>query len=205
MDDRLFFSATQRNKAAIGDVLSTYLPDSGTVLEIASGSGEHAVSFQTRFPNINWQTSECNPTYRKSISAWINYQGLSAKMEQPLDLDVEKKPWPLTSKLRTTLNGIVCINMIHISPWSCTKSLIYETSTILKSDQFLILYGPFKRNNKHISHSNFQFDIALRSQNPTWGVRNLDEVCKLATENGFKNPEVIEMPANNLSIIFHRK
>ena len=205
MDNRLFFPATQRNRVPIGDVLENNLPESGTVLEIASGSGEHGVVFQERFPNINWQTSDCNLSCRKSISAWIKFQDLCTKMAQPIDLDVEDRPWPLTSSIRSTLKVIVCINMIHISPWGCSQALFEEAGKILKMRQLIILYGPFKMNNKHTSESNYQFDRSLRIQNPFWGVRDLEEIFKLGTKNGFENEDVIEMPANNFSIVLRKK
>ena len=202
MDERLFFPATERNKAPIGEVLSQILPSKGVVLEIASGSGEHGVMFQECFPNILWQTSDPNTSYRKSISAWIKHQGLITKMPQPLDLDVQKRPWPLTQEFRSSLKAIVCINMIHISPWVCTEALFEEAGNLLEKDQLLMLYGPFKRNGAHTSESNERFDQSLNAQNPNWGIRDLDAVSEIGVKNGFKNHDVIEMPSNNLSIIF---
>ena len=202
MDERLFFPATERNKAPIGEVLSQILPSKGVVLEIASGSGEHGVMFQECFPNILWQTSDPNTSYRKSISAWIKHQGLITKMPQPLDLDVQKRPWPLTQEFRSSLKAIVCINMIHISPWVCTEALFEEAGNLLEKDQLLMLYGPFKRNGAHTSESNERFDQSLNAQNPNWGIRDLDAVSEIGVKNGFKKHDVIEMPSNNLSIIF---
>ena len=205
MDERLFFPATERNKDSIGEVLLQFLPQNGSVLEIASGSGEHGVTFQENFPSIYWQTSDPDPSYRKSISAWIKHQGLITLMPQPLDLDVQKRPWPLTLKFRSTLKAIVCINMIHISSWGCTEALFEESGKLLKSNQLLILYGPFKRNGKHISESNSRFDQSLKVQNPSWGVRELEMIIKLGVMNGLEKHDVISMPANNLSVIFFRK
>ena len=205
MDERLFFPATERNRGAIGEVLSKTLPSNGFVLEIASGSGEHGVTFQERFPNIHWQTSDPDPSYRKSISAWIKHQGLMGKMPQPLDLDVQKRPWPLTNEFRSSLKAIVCINMIHISPWGCTQALFEESGKLLEKDQWLMLYGPFKRNGEHTSESNARFDQSLKVQNPTWGVRNLDVVSEVGVKNGFENHDIFEMPANNLSVIFQKR
>ena len=202
MDERLFFPATERDRGPIGEVLSKTLPSNGFVLEIASGSGEHGVIFQGLFPSIHWQTSDPDPSYRKSISAWIKYQGLMAKMPQPLDLDVQKRPWPLTPEFRSSLKAIVCINMIHISPWGCTKDLFEEAGNLLEKDQFLMLYGPFKRNGEHTSESNARFDHSLKRQNPNWGVRDLDDVSEIGVENGFINHSVFEMPANNLCVSF---
>ncbi len=205
MDERIFFPATERNRDAIADVLSEVLPQSGIVLEIASGSGEHGVIFQTRFPNLYWQTSDPNPSYRKSISAWIGHQGLSNKMPEPIDLDVEKTPWPLSLELRSSLKAIVCINMIHISPWKCTNALFKEAGNLLKKNQVLILYGPFKIDGEHISESNFRFDQTLRARNSLWGVRDLDAVSEIGTKNRFNKRKIVHMPANNLLVIFELK
>ena len=205
MDQRLFFPATERNRDHIGEVLSKVLPQSGLVLEIASGSGEHGVAFQKRFPNLCWQTSDPALSSRESIRAWINYQGLGNKMPEPIDLDAEKRPWLLTAESQSSLQAIVCINMIHISPWSCTEALFEEAGNLLKKDQLLMLYGPFKRYGDHISESNSRFDKSLKVQNPSWGVRDLDAVSEIGMNNGLEKYKVVDMPANNLSIIFLKK
>ncbi len=205
MDYRLFFPATERNRGPIGSALSKVLPESGTILEIASGSGEHGVTFQKRFPNIVWQTSDPVHSYRKSISAWINYHNLSKKMPEPIDLDVEKRPWPLSIELRSTLKSIVCINMLHISAWSCTKALFEEADSLLKSDHLLLIYGPFKLNGHHISESNLRFDKSLKDTNSVWGVRDLEAVSKIAINNGFDEIDTIKMPANNFLLNYKKK
>ncbi len=202
MDKRLFFKATERNRVCIGDALSEILPKEGTILEIASGSGEHGVTFQERFPSIIWQASDPEVEYRDSISAWIKYKNLSTKMPTPIRIDVREKPWPLTTELKASLKVIVCINMLHITPWECTKSLFEEAKNYLKKDYLLILYGPFKKNGKHTSESNRLFNESLKSQNESWGVRDLSEVIKIGSKNGFKNQAVMQMPANNLLIVF---
>ncbi len=204
MDDRFFFPATLRNRAPIGDVLMKILPKNGIVLEIASGSGEHGITFQKKFPNICWQTSDPDPSCRKSIKAWIDHEGLSGKMPMPLDLDVLKRPWQLSSEFKSSLRAIICINMIHISPWCCTKALFQEAETCLEKDQLLMLYGPFKISGEHISASNYNFDKTLRSQNSLWGVRDLDDISEIAKTHKLEMVEKIIMPANNLSVIFQR-
>ena len=204
MDERLFFSATKRNTDHISNVLTRLLPKSGFVLEIASGSGEHAVSFQERFPNICWQTSDPDPFCRKSIRAWIKHKSFLIKMPSPIDLDVLNHPWPLTSELRNKLKGIVCINMLHISPWECTVALFEEAGNLLKKDQFLMIYGPFKVNGEHTSGSNFRFDESLKTRNPNWGIRDFEFVNEIGTKYGFKKGYSIKMPANNLSLIFKK-
>ena len=203
MDNRLFFSATLRNRDCIGDVLSRIIKK-GSVLEIGSGSGEHGVVFQKRFPGIIWQTSDPELVHRKSISSWIEYEDLTKKMPQPLDIDVEKIPWKIPLRLAHSLQGIVSINMIHVAKWSCTIALFKESGKLLKKGQFLILYGPFKIGNKHTSQSNYIFDNSLKMQNDLWGIKNLEEVCYESKKNGFYQEDIIGMPANNFSIIFRK-
>ena len=204
MDNRLFFPATERNSKLIGDVISNIPLKSGFVLEIGSGSGEHGVVFQKRFPELTWQSSDPELIHRKSIISWIEHENLNFEMPQPLDIDVEKTPWEIPFDLRLSLQAIVSINMIHIVSWNCTKSLFKESGKLLKNDQFLILYGPFKIGNKHISRSNDFFDSSLKKQNKNWGVRDLGDVSREAARNGFIEEELIHMPANNFSVIYRK-
>tara|TARA_B100000900_G_scaffold83709_1_gene67689 strand:- start:591 stop:1211 length:621 start_codon:yes stop_codon:yes gene_type:complete len=203
LDNRLFFPATQRNRDCIGNVLSRFIKK-GSVLEIGSGSGEHGVVFQKRFPKIIWQTSDPELVHRKSISSWIEFEDLSKKMPQPLEIDVKKIPWKIPLRLALSLQGIVSINMIHVSHWSCTVALFKESGKLLKKGQFLILYGPFKICNKHTSQSNFFFDNSLKKQNHLWGIKNLEEVGDEAEKNGFSEENIIRMPSNNFSIIYRK-
>ena len=203
MDNRLFFPATLRNRDCIGDVLSKILKK-GLVLEIGSGSGEHGIVFQKRFPDIIWQTSDTELLHRKSISSWIEHEDLNKKMPQPLELDVEKIPWKIPLRLVHSLQGIVAINMIHVAHWTCTIALFRESGKLLKKGQFLILYGPFKIGNKHTSQSNYFFDNSLKMQNDLWGIKNLEEVCDESKKNGFSQEDIISMPANNFSIIYRK-
>jgi hypothetical protein len=203
LDNRLFFSATQRNRNCIADVLSRIIKK-GSVLEIGSGSGEHGVVFQKRFPEIIWQTSDPKLVHRKSISSWIEYENLTQKMPQPLEIDVEKIPWKVPLRLAHSLQGIVSINMIHVAQWSCTTALFKESGKLLKKGQFLMLYGPFKIGNKHTSQSNYFFDNVLKTQNDLWGIKNLEEVCDESRKNSFSQQDIIKMPANNLSIIYRK-
>ena len=204
-DYRLNFPATTRNRESIAAVLSNYISPNSLLLEIASGSGEHGVFFQKKFPSITWQTSDPELVHRKSINSWIMHEGLYSKMPEPLDLDVEICPWSITNRLGALIKGIVCINMIHISPWSCTRSLFEESKKYLDQCNFLMLYGPFLRKEKQTSESNLYFDQSLKMQNPLWGLRNLDNVNDIAFKNGFKLDKVIDMPANNLSVIYRLK
>ena len=204
MDNRLFFSATQRNRECIGDLLSRIIKKKGSILEIGSGSGEHGIFFQKRFPEIKWHTSDPNLIHRKSISSWIKHEELSKKMPQPINLDVEKIPWNIPVKLINSLQGIVSINMIHVAQWSCTVALFRESGKLLTEGKFLMLYGPFKIFNKHISQSNYFFDNSLKMQNNLWGIRNLEEISEEAKKNGFFQEDIISMPANNFSIIYRK-
>ena len=204
MDSRLFFPATQRNKKFIGDVLSKILLKKGSILEIGSGSGEHGIEFQKRFPEIIWQASDPVLEYRKSISSWIDHERLNNKMPEPLKIDVKDTPWQIPSNILDSLQGIISINMIHIAPWHCTESLFKESGKLLKDRRFLLLYGPFKINNKHTCESNKLFDESLKNQNKDWGVRNLETVNEEAMINGFNQEQIIEMPANNIILIYRK-
>jgi len=131
LDNRLFFPATKRNSAFIGDVLSKIIKKNGSILEIGSGSGEHGVFFQKRFPEITWQTTDPDLLHRKSIISWIEYEKLNKKMPEPLELDVANIPWEIPLKLAYSLQGIVSINMIHVAQWSCTVALFRESGKLL--------------------------------------------------------------------------
>ena len=204
-DYRLNFPATTRNRDSIAEVLSNYISPNCWLLEIASGSGQHGVFFQKKFPLITWQTSDPELDHRQSINSWIMHEGLYSKMPEALELDVEMRPWPITNRLGALIKGIVCINMIHISPWSCTKALFEESKRYLSNNNFLILYGPFLRKNIPTVESNLNFDQSLKLENPLWGLRELEEVNKLALKNEFEKGNVIEMPANNLLVIYRLK
>ena len=204
-DARLVFPATARNREPIADVLSDWLPASGTVLEIASGSGEHAVAFQTRFPGIRWQASDPDPRHRRSINAWITASGLNARMPIALDLDVQKQPWNLPEPVVTDLAALVCINLLHISPADCTRALLKQAEQLLPQTAPLIIYGPFKRGGCHTSESNANFDQSLKERNPSWGLRDLEWVLELASEqDAFEINACLSMPANNLTIVLSR-
>tara|TARA_Y100001968_G_scaffold309918_1_gene330340 strand:- start:43 stop:687 length:645 start_codon:yes stop_codon:yes gene_type:complete len=201
-DNRLNFPSTRRNRDSIAEVLSHYIVPNGLFLEIGSGSGEHGVFFQTTFPSIIWQTSDPESAHRRSIISWINYQGLSSKMPDPICLDVENRPWPIPKEQKAKIKGIICINMIHISPWNCTKALFEESKGFLGDNNFLMLYGPFLRAKIKTTEGNLKFDQSLKLKNPQWGLRKLDDVTKIASKNGFQKEKIIEMPANNLSVIY---
>ncbi|MFL0786370.1 MAG: DUF938 domain-containing protein, partial [Prochlorococcus sp.] len=163
---------------------------------------EHAVAFQKLFPKLIWHCSDIEPKHLRSINAWIHFEQLEQVMPAPITLDVRNRPWQLPDVLIDHLCGVICINMIHITPWNCCESLIQEASQIVGESAPLILYGPYKRNGLHTSESNAKFDESLRKQDPSWGVRELEDVKQLGLSVGLYLNNIIEMPANNLSLIF---
>jgi SAM-dependent methyltransferase len=195
-DARRFAPAAARNREPILDVLRAHLPASGTALEIASGSGEHAVAFAAAFPTLVWQPSDPDPANRESIAAWIAAAG-APNLLPPIDLDTTGEVWPLA-----TADAVVCINMIHIAPWDACLGLMRGAARLLAPGGLLYLYGPFMRDGAHTAPSNAAFDESLRARDPAWGVRDLGEVSEAA--QGFARPAVIAMPANNLSVLFRR-
>ena len=205
MDQRLFFPATERNRGPIGDLLKQLLPGSGAVLELASGSGEHAVCFQQRFPHLRWQASDPDPDHRASINAWIQHQGLSQVMPAALNLDVEHRPWPLPQNLQGAVKAVVCINLLHISPATCTEALLQEACDRLPTNGLLIIYGPFCCNGRHTSASNAAFDASLRQRNPRWGLRDLDWIDALLNHHPMNLVGRHAMPANNTTLVLRRR
>jgi SAM-dependent methyltransferase len=198
-DARLVFPATARNREPILAVLRGVLPEAGTVLEIASGSGEHVTQFARAFPHLVFQPSDPNAECRASVDAWAAHEGL-ANIRPAAALDVTAAaPWPLAQA-----GAVICINMIHIAPWAAAEGLMAGAARLLAPGGALYLYGPYQRGGAHTAPSNAAFDAGLRAQNPAWGVRNLEDVAGLAARAGFVPPEIIPMPANNLSLIFRK-
>ena len=197
-DRRLEYPATLRNRDVILDVLRGVLPASGLVLEIASGSGEHVVHFARAFPDLTFQPSDPEDAALQSITAWAQDSGL-ANVRPPVVLDASSDRWPVTKA-----NAILCIHMIHISPWQATQGLIRGAAKLLPSGAPLYLYGPYRRADVVTAPSNEAFDASLKSRNPEWGLRDLETVAELARTEGFSAPAITEMPANNLSVVFRR-
>jgi hypothetical protein len=195
-DDRLSAPAALRNRGPILDVLREELPTEGLVLEIASGTGEHVALFAQNLPALTFQPSDPDARARASVAAWIAATGL-ANIRPPLELDVRRRPWPLARA-----DALVCINMIHISPWEATESLFATAAGLLPDGAPLVTYGPYKREGAHTAPSNVEFDASLRATNPAWGVRDLETVAACAAKNGFSAPRIVEMPANNLTLVF---
>lgn len=209
-DARQHAPATARNREPILGVLQRVLPPTGTVLEVASGSGEHAIFFAPRLKPRIWQPSDRDPVLRASIEAWQS-EWPASNLLPPLDLDARALLWSVESeegdRLLTPepITAIVCINMIHISPWDACVGLMTGAGRILPTGGILYLYGPYKQNGEHTAPSNEFFDESLRSQNPEWGVRNLEDVIALANTHQLTLLETVEMPANNLSVIFRHQ
>ena len=197
-DARRYAPSVARNKDAIAGVLARYLPSSGLVLEIASGSGEHAVHFASTFPALVFQPTDPSEEARASIAAWRQEAALP-NMRAPLALDVTAAPWPINYA-----DAITCINMIHIAPWEATLGLVAGAARIIPPGGLLFLYGPYKRAGQHTAPSNADFDASLRERDARWGVRDLETVAAEATAMGFAAPMIEAMPANNLSLIFRR-
>nr|WP_070155362.1 DUF938 domain-containing protein [Sphingobium phenoxybenzoativorans] len=197
--DKRYAPATLRNRDAIVEVLRAILPDRGLVLEVASGSGEHAVHFARAFPALDWQPSDPDPAALASIAAWSGEAGL-ANLRSPLKIDASTGIWQVDRA-----DAVLCINMIHISPWAATAGLMRGAGAVLPPGGVLYLYGPFIRTGVPTAPSNMDFDQSLRERDPAWGLRDLDAVIGIATEVGLACVTVVDMPANNLSVMFRRK
>jgi hypothetical protein len=204
MDARLFASATQRNREPILGVLRRVLPSRGEVLEIASGTGEHAAWLAAQLPGLVFQPSDPSPAHRASIAAWIASAGL-ANLRAPLALDVTSADWEQGAGIPRDLAAILCINLIHIAPWAAALGLLRGAGAALAAGRPLYLYGPYRRGGEHTAPSNAAFDRSLRGQDPEWGVRDLEAVMEAAEGAGFALEEIVEMPANNLSVILRRR
>jgi cyclopropane fatty-acyl-phospholipid synthase-like methyltransferase len=202
MDARQYAPATQRNRQPILDVLTSVLLPGSNILEIASGTGEHAVFFASQLKSCHWIPSDRNPLARGSIVAWKNARAVD-NLDLPLPIDVTQENWQqqLGDK---EIDAIVNINMIHIAPWTACLGLMAGAGQILPLGGILYLYGPYKRDGEHTAPSNDNFDCSLRERNPLWGVRDLEAVIETAAAAKLRLQEIIEMPANNLSVIFSR-
>lgn len=190
--------ATRRNRDAITAVLAEWLPSTGTVLEIASGSGEHAVHFAAAFPALDWQPSDPDSAALASIAAWSAEAGL-ANVAPPLRIDAAAEAWPLTQA-----DAVLCINMLHISPWASTPGLFAGAARLLPAGAPLILYGPYVEPDVPTADSNRAFDASLRERDPAWGLRDTEAVKTAAADAGMRFAERRAMPANNLMLLFRR-
>jgi hypothetical protein len=179
-------------------VLESVLPPEGSVLEIASGTGQHVCFFAAAFPGIRWQPSEPDDLHREAMSIRILESGLT-NVAPPLALNVAEPLWPVDG----CFDALLCINMIHIAPWSATHALLHGAARHLPSQGKLILYGPYLENGRAAA-SNLEFDASLKRRNPAWGLRELDEVTRAAASHGLHRQQVVPMPANNLTVVFVR-
>lgn len=198
-DERRSAPATLRNRGPILDVLGPLLPERGLVLEIASGTGEHVVHFARHLPALRWQPSDPSPDARASIAAWAAAEG-AGNVLPPLALDAASQPWPIAHA-----DAVMCINMIHISPWAATEGLMRGAARVLSAGQPLYLYGPYRRPGRVLEPGNAAFDADLRRRDSRWGLRDLDAVAACGEAQGLTLERIVEMPANNLSVILRKR
>ncbi len=190
--------AAERNKGPILERLRATLPDAGLVLEIGSGTGQHAVHFAAALPKLEWQPTEAETALVAAIAALAEAAGIS-NLRAPLMLDVLEHPWPVARA-----DALFCANVIHIAPWAVTQALFEGASQVLPAGAPLVLYGPFRIGGWHTAPSNEAFDASLKARDPEWGVRDLDDVGSTAAACGFAFGGSFEMPANNLTVVFRR-
>ena len=197
-DARRSAPAALRNREPIAEVLADWLPASGTVLEVASGTGEHSVWFAERFPNLTWQPSETHPDALASINAWREEASLP-NLRAPVVVDASTSEWPLQRA-----DAVLNINMVHISPWEASLGLIAGAARLLPADGPLILYGPWLKDDIETAPSNLDFDANLKERDARWGLRRVEDFAAAASDQGFELADLRQMPANNLMLLFCR-
>lgn len=190
--------AAARNRQPILEVLQPRLPATGLVLEIASGTGEHVVHYAAARPQLMFQPSDPDADARASVDDWVQTLGLN-NVRPAIEIDVTRTTWPVERA-----DAVLCCNMIHIAPWEAAIGLVDGAARLLSRGGLFYLYGPYRRDGRHTAPSNEAFDTDLRRRNPAWGVRDLETVVDLARTHGFSAPDIVEMPANNLSLLFNR-
>lgn len=196
MDQLPSSPAARRNREPIAEILRNVLPAQGLVLELASGTGEHAAFFAECFPKLRWQPSDPDREAMAAIEAWRQHAALD-NFAPPLRIDAEEQPWPIARA-----DAMLCINMIHISRWHATQGLMRGAAQLLSSGAPLILYGPYLREGVTTAPSNVAFDQSLRRRNPDWGLRDVAAVAAEAEAQGLRFERLVEMPANNLILLF---
>lgn len=196
MSRRRHAPATLRNREPIAAVLADELPAIGLVLEVASGSGEHCAFFAERFPRLQWQPSDPDADALASIADWC---ADLPNVLSPLTLDAAEEAWPIGAA-----DAILCINMVHISPWQATLGLMAGAGRLLAPGAPLFLYGPYRQRGVPTAESNEGFDVSLRTRNPVWGLRHVEDVSAAAVARGLTLDRIVAMPANNLSLVFRR-
>ncbi len=200
-DARRHAPSAQRNEAPILDVLRDVLPTTGRALEIGSGTGQHIAAFARAFPAIAWLPSEPHPESLASIAGWVAETGLD-NLAAPLTLDVTAPDWP--AALDGPRDAIVCINVLHITPWTVAEGLMQGAGRLLAPGGIVYLYGPYMRDGHHTAPSNAAFDASLRQRDPAWGVRDIADVAPCAEANGLALDRVVDMPRDNFSLVFRR-
>ena len=203
-DGRLDGPAFHRNHEPIWSALAPCLgTQSGDVLELGSGTGQHAAEFARRTPNLTWWPSDIYPSHLASIEAWRRHAAL-ANLRAPQRIDLTDAAWAWTGDGSGALTAMLCINVLHISPWRVAQNLIAGARRYLRDGGRLFVYGPFKRGGEHTAPSNAAFDASLRAENPQWGVRDVNDLDALARDAGLTPAEITAMPANNLVLAFAR-
>jgi SAM-dependent methyltransferase len=182
----------------IREALTRVLPKKGTVLEIGSGTGEHVVCFAKALPRLVWLPSDPDGASRASIEAWMANEGL-ANVRAPVAIDVREKLWGVEDD--APFDAMISLNMVHIAPWAATLGLLAGGARLLRPNGVLFLYGPFMLGGKHTAATNAAFDVDLKKRDPRWGVRDVDDIVSEAVPHGLELREVVEMPANNLSLV----
>jgi SAM-dependent methyltransferase len=200
-DGRLRGPAFGRNHAPIWSVVGPLLQDrAGDVLEVGSGTGEHVVAYAAQSPRVTWWPSDIHPRHLSSVAAWRAHAGL-ANVQAPLRIDLLAADWDAALPMRDRLTAIVCINVLHISPWRVTENLLAGAGRRLRPDGRLFVYGPFRRDGAHTAPSNAAFDASLRAQDPEWGVRDTGDIAAVAERCGLRIAEMAPMPANNFTLV----
>jgi SAM-dependent methyltransferase len=198
MDSRETHPSAERNKQPILDILTRVLPATGLVLEIGSGTGQHVAHFAKALPRLTFQPSEMDEAKHGSIVAWTRHENL-ANVRPPIAIDLTQRPWPVKAA-----EAVVCINVIHISPWAATVALMQGAGEILPQGGVLVTYGPYRRDGRHTAPSNEEFDAWLKGRDPSWGVRDMEAVIEEARKAGLEFKEAVAMPANNFTLVFRK-
>lgn len=191
-------AAARRNREPILQALLPELPQAGLVLEVASGTGEHIVHFATARPDLQWQPTDPSPEARASTASWVG-ESDTPHILPPIDLDVQAEVWPLVRA-----DAVICINMLHIAPWEATVGLMRGAAALLSAGGLLFVYGPFLREGIVTADSNLAFDAELQRRDARWGLRQVEDVAACAEAQGLALQRVVEMPANNLSLVFRK-
>ena len=191
--------AAGRNREPIAAVLTEELPETGLVLEVASGSGEHAVHFARTYSRLDWQPSDPDPEALASIAAWSDEAGL-ANLREPILIDASAGDWPMSQA-----DAVLCINMVHISPVAATEGLVAGAARLLAAGAPFILYGPYLEADVETAPSNLAFDLDLKARNPEWGLRSVEWLDALAAAHGFARTRRVAMPANNLTLVYRKR